>query len=911
MSRHSYVPLLALLALTACGVGGTDDADSDGVTVAQGDCDDADPTVKPGAEDRTVDGLDQDCDGIDGPDEDGDGFVDAAAGGDDCDDGDAAIFPDAAEIWDDGIDQDCDGLADVEDAECSADLTLTLPDGTEVAVDGCTVWAVEMGVDFDPDEAPSISELWLTLDGVTGEGADCSLTIHQEGVCGAGFYDFRDEAASWVTMNTNDCPGVAGSDEGEFGATSGYLHVETIETDDLEMTQSGDPLDLAMAGYVTATNTNQLSMSGAFAFSLTAPTTDVDGAPFCVVEDGDADDDAYTDPYFGGDDCEAENASVNPGATEDCSTVRDDNCDGELDEEGALECTTFYIDLDGDGHGDASASACWCSTSGDYTATNDTDCDDSDAAISPSEGEVCDGVDNDCSGAADEGFVVYYADTDGDGYGDASTAVCYARSGYVTDATDCDDADGRVNPGEVELCEDGIDNDCDGAGCGLGSRNLSTAIQYTGESAYNYAGVVSGAGDVDGDGYDDMLVGAQANDDGGLYSGAAYLLLGSAAPASASLSTAIQYTGEAASDSAGVSVSGAGDVNGDGYDDMLVGAPYNDDSGSDAGAAYLLLGSAAPASASLSSAIQYSGERASDGAGWSVSSAGDVNGDGYDDMLVGAPYNDDAGTDGGVAYLLLGSAAPASASLSTALQYTGEAASDDAGAVSGAGDVDGDGYGDMLVGARGNDDGGYYAGAAYLLLGTAAPASARLSTAIEYTGEEAGDYAGGSVSSAGDVNGDGYDDMLVGAFGNGDGSYSSGAAYLLLGSAAPASASLSAATKYTGEAASDSAGVSVSSAGDVDGDGYDDMLVGALSGGGAGAAYLLLGSAAPASVSLSTAYQYSGEGGYDFAGYVSGAGDVDSDGYDDMLVGASYNGDGGFYAGAAYLLFGATVSTGL
>ncbi len=112
----------------------------------------------------------------------------------------------------------------------------SLQDGTEVAVDGCTVWAVEMGVDFDPDEAPSISELWLTLDGVTGDGADCSLTIHQEGVCGTGFYDFRNEDASWVTINTNDCPGVSGSDEGEFGASSGYLQLETIKTDDLEMT---------------------------------------------------------------------------------------------------------------------------------------------------------------------------------------------------------------------------------------------------------------------------------------------------------------------------------------------------------------------------------------------------------------------------------------------------------------------------------------------------------------------------------------------------------------------------------------------------------------------------------------------------------------------------------------------------
>ncbi|MDP2310138.1 MAG: integrin alpha, partial [Pseudomonadota bacterium] len=162
----------------------------------------------------------------------------------------------------------------------------------------------------------------------------------------------------------------------------------------------------------------------------------------------------------------------------------------------------------------------------------------------------------------------------------------------------------------------------------------------------DYAGSsVSGAGDVNGDGYDDMFVGAPYNADGGTYAGAAFLLLGSAAPASASLSTATQYTGEAVDDSAGSSVSSAGDVDGDGYDDMLVGRPT--------GAAYLVLGSAAPASASLTTATQYTGEAAGDGAGSCVSGAGDVNGDGYDDMLVGAYGNDDAASDGGAAYLLL------------------------------------------------------------------------------------------------------------------------------------------------------------------------------------------------------------------------------------------------------------------
>jgi hypothetical protein len=116
-------------------------------------------------------------------------------------------------------------------------------------------------------------------------------------------------------------------------------------------------------------------------------------------------------------------------------------------------------------------------------------------------------------------------------------------------------------------------------------------VEYQGEAKSDLAGrSVSGAGDVDGDGYDDLLVGACKNDDGGLDAGAAYLVLGSASPASASLSTAVAYQGEATADSAGRSVSGAGDADGDGYDDLLVGAYLNADGGSEAGAAYLILG---------------------------------------------------------------------------------------------------------------------------------------------------------------------------------------------------------------------------------------------------------------------------------------------------------------------------------
>lgn len=99
----------------------------------------------------------------------------------------------------------------------------------------------------------------------------------------------------------------------------------------------------------------------------------------------------------------------------------------------------------------------------------------------------------------------WYADTDNDGYGDggSATAACDVPSGYVAYDSEGDDADASVNPGESEVCEDGIDNDCDGAGCVLASASLSTAYQHTGEAHSDRSGrSVSGAGDVNDDGYD-------------------------------------------------------------------------------------------------------------------------------------------------------------------------------------------------------------------------------------------------------------------------------------------------------------------------------------------------------------------------------------------------------------------------
>jgi hypothetical protein len=345
--------------------------------------------------------------------------------------------------------------------------------------------------------------------------------------------------------------------------------------------------------------------------------------------------------------------------------------------------------------------------------------------------------------------------------------------------------------GDRTIVEPIVPKICDlSADCVPGATISATAPAYLGVS-------VSSAGDINGDGYDDIIVGAT---DVAEVKGEAYIFLGSGGGIITEAHATI--AGKAADDEIGNSVSGAGDVNGDGYDDVIVAAHGV---GENAGQAYVFLGSEKgivpeqnDRRCDLSTlndctpSTTITGQVARNNLGESVSGAGDVNGDGYDDVIVGA-YT--AAGDKGQAYVFLGSVrgisnCDLSAGCVPATTMSTGAEGDYLGrSVSGAGDVNGDGYDDILVSA-------YFAeerkGRAYVFLGSESgigdcdlsadsPCTppATITGAVAYSHPIQGNQLGSTVSRAGDVNGDGYDDIIVGALGVDDWR---GQAYILHGS---------------------------------------------------------------------------------------------------------------------------------
>jgi len=419
--------------------------------------------------------------------------------------------------------------------------------------------------------------------------------------------------------------------------------------------------------------------------------------------------------------------------------------------------------------------------------------------------------------------------------------------------------------------------------------NAQTEIILTGQAAGDQFGVSVSAGDVNGDGYNDFIVGAMWNDAGGSYAGRSYIYFGGI---SMDNIADVTMTGEAAGDWFGYSVSTAGDVNGDGYSDVIVGAMDNRAGGIRAGRVYIYYGGTIMDN---TADVIMTGEAAEDRFGNWVSTAGDVNGDGYSDVIVGSTGNDAGGTSAGRSYIYFGGI---SMDNIVDVIITGEASGHRLGnSVSTAGDVNGDGYSDVIVGAYFNDAGGRRAGRSYIYFGGTSMDNL---ADVVMTGEAAGDYFGESVSTAGDVNGDGYNDVIVGAFANDAGGVDAGRSYIYFGGILMDNL---ADVIMTGEAADDFFGYATSIAGDVNGDGYSDVIVGAYQndtgGDNAGRSYIYFGGTSMDNIADVI---MTGEAAYDNFGYsVYTTGDVNGDGYNNVIIGAWKNDAGGNNAGRAYI----------
>ncbi|MBL1208511.1 hypothetical protein [Geminocystis sp. GBBB08] len=421
----------------------------------------------------------------------------------------------------------------------------------------------------------------------------------------------------------------------------------------------------------------------------------------------------------------------------------------------------------------------------------------------------------------------------------------------------------------------------------LSSLNGTNGFIINGINIGDELGTVSNAGDVNGDGFDDLIIGAKGADVNGTDSGQSYVVFGKSGGFSSTLNLStlngtngFTINGLNGGDFSGT-VSSAGDVNGDGFDDLIIGAKGADVNGTDSGQSYVVFGKSGGFSSILNlstlngtNGFTINGINDGNWSGYSVSSAGDVNGDGFDDLIIGAPVTDANDTDSGQSYVVFGKSGGFSSILNLSTL---------------------NGTNGFII--NGND----------------------------------GEELGISVSNAGDVNSDGFDDLIIGGpFADANGIINnSGQSYVVFGKSGGFSPILNPSTlngtngfTINGISASNWSGYSVSSAGDVNGDGFDDLIIGApikdVNGNESGQSYVVFGKSGGFSpiLNLSTlngtnGFIINGINAHDFSGTVSSAGDVNGDGFDDLIIGA-YGADvNGTDSGQSYIIFGRVTSLSL
>src|SRR3989338_8268390 len=705
-----------------------------------GDCDDTSTLYNPDADESCTDTEDYNCDGSIGyTDADVDGF----AACEECDDSDPAINPDAIEVCD-GADNNCDGTID-EDTASDARTWYEDSDGdgygnplsTQAA---CTRPAGFVSNTSDCDDTDPTTNVLTWYEDIDEDGYGNASSSTDSTVTGSC------TTPTGYTADATDC------DDTDPTRDPGETEVcDAFDTDE-DCSGAADNDDLPTTGLTTFYPDGEGDGYG---------DTSSTGSSLCDA----------TATYSTTDhtDCDDGDNTIHPGASEICDSV-DEDCDGTADDS-ATDASTWYYDGDSDGYGASSPTTAACTAPTGYVATSG-DCDDGDADRNPGETEVCDtsNTDEDCDGTADNndlpatGLTTFFPDVDNDTYGDETSTgsnLCDATTTYeVSNNTDCDDGNANRYTGSTvtDSTIDGLPNDCSLSYEGPFATTVS-GIRYTGTDLFGYGNTTLAAGNFNGDGYDDILAGEPYSDTAGINAGAAFAVLGSASPASSAIASAASHTstGEAAGDNYGLAVANAGDVDGDGYDEAFVGAPFANSTYL-YGAGYLFYGPlSGTVSASSANAI-IDGLSANEYMGWAATHA-DIDGDGDDELLTSAAgYSSNTGA----VLLFDGSGTRYSGAYDRTdadALMTGTSSGDVAGASMSTGDVDGDGTPDLAVSQTEYDASD--TGRVNLVLGTDITSGTLDSISWITIDGAASSKLGHQVLIIPDMDGDGQDEVLV------------------------------------------------------------------------------------------------------------------------------------------------------